>query len=69
MFAFSSATQGWMLTKTSGFERILLLAVVPLMLTPNMTSTWLGIGSAYLSYVIGFVLYGLIYLIQKNKIK
>ena len=69
MFAFSSATQGWVLTKTSGIERLMLLAVVPFMLIPNMTSAWLGIGSEYLSYVIGFALYGFVYFMQKNKIK
>lgn len=69
MFAFSSATQGWVLTKTSGVERLLLLAVVPFMLIPNMTSGWLGIGSEYLSYAVGFALYGLVYFMQKNKVK
>ena len=69
MFAFSSATQGWVLTKTSGFERLLLLAVVPFMLVPNITSGWLGIGSEYLSYAVGFALYGLVYFMQKNKVK
>ncbi len=69
MFAFASATQGWVLTKTSGVERLLLLAVVPFMLIPNMTSMWLGMGSEYLSYVIGFGLYGLVYFMQKNKVK
>jgi len=68
MFAFSSATQGWVLTKTSGVERFLLMSVVPFMLIPNMTSMWLGIGSEYLSYVIGFALYGLVYFMQKNKV-
>ena len=69
MFAFSSATQGWVLTKTSGLERLFLLAVVPFMLIPNMTSMWLGIGSEYLSYAVGFALYGLVYFMQKNTIK
>ena len=69
MFAFSSATQGWVLTKTTGFERVLLLLVVPFMLIPNMTSMWLGIGSEYLSYAIGFAFYGAVYFMQKNKIK
>ena len=69
MFAFSSATQGWVLRKTTGFERVLLLAVVPFMLIPNMTSLWLGIGSEYLSYPIGFALYGLVYFMQKNSVK
>jgi TRAP-type uncharacterized transport system fused permease subunit len=69
MFAFSSATQGWVLTVTTGLERILLLAVVPFMLIPNMTSSWLGIGSEYLSYAIGFALYGSVYFMQKNRVK
>ena len=69
MFAFSSATQGWVLTKTTGAERLLLLAVVPFMLIPNMTSMWLGLGSEYMSYVVGFALYGLVYFMQKNKVK
>ena len=69
MFAFSSATQGWVLTKTSGVERLLLLLVVPFMLIPNMTSSWLGIGSEYLSYAVGFAIYGLVYFMQKNKVK
>jgi len=69
MFAFASATQGWVLTKTSGIERVLLVAVVPFMLIPNMTSMWLGLGSEYMSYLIGLVLYAIVYFLQKNKIK
>ena len=69
MFAFSSATQGWVLTRTSGFERLMLLAVVPFMLVPNVMAEKLGLGSEYISYVVGFGLYGLVYFLQKNKIK
>jgi len=69
MFAFSSATQGWVLTKTTGIERLLLMAVVPFMLVPNIISSWLGIGSEYLAYAIGFILYGIVYFMQKNKVK
>jgi len=69
MFAFSSATQGWVFTKTSAIERFLLMCVVPFMLIPNMTSMWLGLGSEYMSYLVGFVLYAIVYFIQKNKIK
>ncbi len=69
MFAFSSATQGWVLTKTSIIERLLLLSVVPLMLVPNIMSDWLGIDSEYLAYAIGLILYGIVYFLQKNKIK
>ena len=69
MFAFSSATQGWVLTHTTGLERVLLMAVVPFMLIPNMTSMWLGMGSEYMSYVVGFAIYGFVYFMQKNKVK
>ena len=69
MFAFSSATQGWVLTVTTGLERILLLTVVPFMLIPNITSSQLGIGSEYISYLIGFVLYGIVYFMQKSRVK
>jgi TRAP-type uncharacterized transport system fused permease subunit len=68
MFAFSSATQGWVLTKTSGIERVLLLAVVPFMLVPNIMAVKLGLGSEYIAYAVGFILYGLVYFLQKNKI-
>ena len=69
MFAFSSSTQGWVLTRTSKLERLLLLIIVPFMLIPNMTSMWLNLGNEYLSYVIGFTLYGIVYMMQKNKVK
>ncbi|MEA1880730.1 MAG: TRAP transporter permease [Campylobacterota bacterium] len=68
MFAFSSATQSWVLTKTSGVERLLLFSVVPFMLIPNMTSSWLNFGSEYVSYGVGFALYALVYFMQKNKL-
>ncbi len=69
MFAFSSATQGWFLTKTSGIERILLLAVVPFMLVPNIMAAKLGLGSEYLGYAIGAAVYFLVWFMQKSKIK
>jgi TRAP transporter 4TM/12TM fusion protein len=69
MFAFSSATQGYFLTKVNPFERILFLVIVPFMFIPNMMAGWLGYGSEYLSYAIGFGIYVAIYLMQKVKIK
>ncbi len=69
MFAFSSATQGYFLTRVNAFERLLFLAIVPFMFIPNMTANWLGYGSEYLSYTIGFGIYVLIYLMQKAKIR
>jgi len=68
MFAFSSATQGWFLTKTTLIERVLLIIVTPLMLVPNITSAWLGIDWEYISYIIGFGLYILVYFMQKRRI-
>ena len=68
MFAFSSATQGWFLTKTSGFERLLFLVIVPFMLVPNIMAAKLGIGSEYLAYAAGFAIYFVIYFLQKSRI-
>jgi len=69
MFAFSSATQGWFLTKTTGLERLLLLAVVPFMLVPNIMAARLGLGSEYLAYAAGGAIYFVVYFIQKSKTK
>lgn len=68
MFAFSSATQGWVITRTSGIERLMLLAVVPFMLVPNVMASLLTHGSEYISYAIGFVLYGLVYFMQRSRV-
>ena len=39
------------------------------MLIPNMTAKWLMLGDEYLSYVVGFMLYAIVYFMQKNKTK
>ncbi len=69
MFAFSSATQGYFLTKINILERVLFLAIVPLMFLPNMVAKWTGLGSEYIPYIIGATIYAGIYLMQKAKIK
>jgi TRAP-type uncharacterized transport system fused permease subunit len=69
MFAFSSATLGYFLTKVNLLERLLFLAIVPLTMIPNLTAQWLGYGNEYLSYAIGVGIYVIIYLMQKAKIK
>ncbi len=69
MFAFSSATQSWFLTKTSGIERVMLFAVVPFMLIPNIMAEKIGLGSEYLAYAIGAAIYFAVWFMQKNKIK
>jgi len=68
MFAFSSATQGWMVIQTRGVERLLLLMVVPFMLIPNITTMWLGEGLELFSYAMGFALYTMVYFMQKRRI-
>jgi len=69
MFAFSSATQNYFLIKTNIFERLAFFAIVPLMLIPNMTQQWLSLPSEYISYVLGFGIYTMLYFSQKARIK
>ncbi|NPA50883.1 MAG: TRAP transporter permease [Epsilonproteobacteria bacterium] len=69
MFAFTSATQGYFLTKANIIERLLFLAVVPFMMIPNITAKYLGYGNEYLSYAIGFAIVIALYFLHKAKIK
>jgi hypothetical protein len=39
------------------------------MLVPNMVAQWLHLGSEYISYIIGFILYASIYLLQMKNMK
>ncbi|WP_170019073.1 TRAP transporter permease [Campylobacter sp. RM16190] len=70
MFAFSSALQGFFVTRVQIWERVLLLAVVPLVLVPNMCVKYIAaIPNEYTSYAIGVGIYGLVFAYQwmKNK--
>ncbi len=69
MFAFSSATQGYFLTRVSILERLMFVSIVPLMFLPKLIATKLAFPSHYLVYAIGFGIYFLIYLMQKAKIR
>jgi len=69
MFAFTSATQSFVLTKINTIERIGLVIVIPFLMLPKLIAVKLGLPSHYLSYAIGFVLYGLIYFGQSIKYK
>ena len=69
MFAFTSATQGFMLTKINTLERLLLLALIPFMMLPKIMATRLDLPSHYISYIIGIAIYASVYLIQKGKVK
>lgn len=69
MFAFTSLTQGFILVKTTPLEWLLLIAVIPLMMLPKMVALKLGLPSHYLCYLIGGVLYGIVYFGQRMKYK
>ena len=69
MFAFSSATQGYFLTKINLIERVLFLTIVPLMFLPKMIQATLALSSHYIVYLIGISIYGLLYIMQKSKLK
>ncbi len=68
MFAFSSATLGYFLTRITLFERLVFLVIVPFMFIPNIMGRWIGYGSEYLSYLIGIALYAALYFLQKRRI-
>ena len=67
MFAFSNATQGYMLVKTNILERLAFLAVVPMMLVPNIMQEWLSLPHEYVAYAIGLAIYAALYVFQKAK--
>ena len=69
MFAFTSATQGYMLTRINTLERLLLIALIPFMMLPKIMAAHLDLQSHYVSYVIGVAIYVSVYLIQKGKVR
>jgi len=69
MFAFSSATQGFMYVKANIIERLAFLAIVPMLLVPNIIQEWFSLPHEYVSYALGMGLYALLYIIQKSKEK
>ncbi len=69
MFAFTSATQGFILKKITVIERIGLIVVIPFLMLPKLVAAKLGLPSYYVAYLIGFVLYGCIYLNQRIQYK
>jgi TRAP transporter 4TM/12TM fusion protein len=69
MFAFSSATQSYFITKINTIERLMFLAIVPFMFLPKIMQGSLALPSHYLSYAIGLGLYVVIYFMQKARMK
>ncbi len=69
MFAFTSATQGWFVTKVNTIERLLLICVIPFAMQPQLIVNHLHYPNEYLSYLTAFAIYFLVYLMQKMKVK
>ena len=69
MIAFSCATMGYFLTTTNILERILFMTIVPFMFLPKIIEAKLGLGDHYISYLIGFGIFAILYLMQKARIK
>ncbi len=70
-FAFASATQGWFVTKNRIYEIPLLLCVTFILMRPDAVAAWIGIPHEwrYLVYPMGLALYGIIYLMQRPRIR
>ncbi len=69
MIAFSSATQRYFLIKTNILEQGLFFAIMPFMFLPKIVSNFLYLPTHYLSYVIGFGIFALIFFMQKRRKK
>ena len=62
MFAFSSALQGWFVTKCNAVERILLLAVTPFMVVPNICAKYFSfIANETMSFGVGLAILALVF--------
>ena len=50
-------------------ERFIFLGVVPFMFLPKIMEAKLGLGDHHISYLIGFGIFAILYLMQKARIK
>ncbi len=69
MFAFTSAIQGFFLTKINILERILFFVIIPFAFLPDLMANKLHLGSSLIPWAIAFGLYVLIYIMQKARVK
>jgi len=69
MFAFTSAIQGFYLTKVNILERLLFFIIIPFAFLPDFMAEKLHLGSNLVPWAIAFGIYVLIYVIQKARIK
>ncbi len=68
-WAFSSATQGWVIGKNAWYEIILLLGACLFLFQPQIGQKFLDFPNKYLGYIVGLVLWGLTLFSQKVRIK
>jgi TRAP transporter 4TM/12TM fusion protein len=68
-FAFVSATQGWFVTRNRLYEAPLFLFVTLVMMRPGLVGQWVGLPHErrYWAYLIGLLLFGLLYLMQRPR--
>ena len=68
-FAFASATQGWLVAKNRFYEVPLLLAATFILMRPDAIASFLGVAheKRYWMYLIGLVVFGVIYLMQRPR--
>jgi len=68
-FAFASATQGWFVARNKIWEVPIFLAVTLSLMRPDLIASWIGIPNdqRYYTYLIGLVIFGLLYLIQRPR--
>ncbi len=70
-FAFASALQGWFLTKNKWYEIPFFLAAAWILFNPAGILHWLHLPDSmkYYMYLIGLLIWGLLYLEQKMRLK
>ena len=66
MFAFASSTQGYFMGKLNIIQRLLFLIAVPFFMLPNLIEKYLHLPNEYLSYVIGLIIWIVIFFWQKT---
>ena len=69
MFAFTSAIQGFYLTKVNILERILFFVIIPFAFLPDLMAKKLQLGSNLVPWAIALAIYVLIYFMQKARIR
>ena len=69
-FAFASATQGWFVARNKIWELPLFLGVMLIMMRPDLIASLIGLDHSqrYWTYLIGLVVYGALYLMQRPRI-